>query len=314
VQHARAHWTPPQPRYLLLAGDASYDPSGYLGGPETDLLPSQFIATTYTGWTASDVWYALPPEAFEEDGVTLKTMGERASLRPVISVGRLPAQTPEQLAAMVSKILSHERGDASAAWRHKALLPADNDDPDFLTEADAFQSGLSGYDTEVALVVGDGNQARAAVLDAFNSGIGLMGYTGHGSVTLWAQEGILTVEDVPGLRNADRLPIVFTLTCLSGFFVHPSTVSLGEALVRSPQGGAVAALVPSGAALLEDQRHLSRALASALALPSSSENDDVRLGDAVLEAQSALPDQSVGIQEVLMTFNLLGDPAMPLRR
>jgi len=83
------------------------------------------------------------------------------------------------------------------------------------------------------------------VLDAFSSGIGLMGYTGHGSVTLWAQEGILTVEDVPGLRNADRLPIVFTATCLSGFFVHPSTVSLGEALVRSPQGGAVAALVPS---------------------------------------------------------------------
>jgi hypothetical protein len=215
---------------------------------------------------------------------------------------------------MVSKILTHERGDASAAWRHKALLPADNDDPDFLIEAEAFRSRLSGYDTEVAPVVGDGNRARTAVLDAFSSGIGLMGYTGHGSVTLWAQEGILTVEDVRGLRNADRLPIVFTATCLSGFFVHPSTVSLGEALVRSPQGGAVAALVPSGAALLEDQRHLSRALADALALPSTAESDDVRLGDAVLEAQSALPAQSAGLQEVLMTFNLLGDPAMPLRR
>jgi hypothetical protein len=314
VQYARARWAPPQPRYLLLAGDASYDPSGYLGGPEADLVPSQFIATTYTGWTASDVWYALPPEAFEEDGVTLKTTDESTSLRPVISAGRLPAQTPEQLAAMVSKILRYERNDVSAAWHRKALLPVDNDDPDFLTEAEAFQAELSGYDTEVAPVVGDGSQARAAVLDAFNSGIGLMGYTGHGSVTLWAQEGILTVEDVPGLRNADRLPVVFTVTCLSGFFVHPSTVSLGEALVRSPQGGAVAALLPSGAAVLEDQRHLSRALAGALALPSTGESDDVRLGDAVLEAQSALTGQSAGIQEVLMTFNLLGDPAMPLQR
>ncbi len=34
VEHARTHWTPPAPRYLLLAGDASYDPRGYLEGSE----------------------------------------------------------------------------------------------------------------------------------------------------------------------------------------------------------------------------------------------------------------------------------------
>ena len=43
VQYARTHWTAPAPRYLLLAGDASYDPRGYLGGAEQDLVPTQLV-------------------------------------------------------------------------------------------------------------------------------------------------------------------------------------------------------------------------------------------------------------------------------
>ena len=39
VQYARTHWPAPAPRYLLLAGDASYDPRGYLGGAEQDHRP-----------------------------------------------------------------------------------------------------------------------------------------------------------------------------------------------------------------------------------------------------------------------------------
>lgn len=312
IQHARSGWAAPAPRYLLLVGDASYDPVGYLGGSEVDIIPTQFVDTTFTGWTASDVWYALPPEAFEPDGVTPRADGA-VPLIPVMAVGRLPAQDAEQAAAMVAKVLAYEAGDASASWRRRAVLPADNDDPNFTREAEAFASALQGYTSEVVPVTGDGSAARAAVLDAFESGAGLIGYTGHGSVTLWAQEGILTVEDAAKLDNGDRLPLVFTVTCLSGFFEHPATVSLGEALVRQPGGGAVSALVPSGAALLEDQRPLSRALAEALAAPEGG-RAAIRLGDAVLEAQSALPQGADGVQQVLLTFNLLGDPTLPLRQ
>ena len=63
VQYARTHWPAPAPRYLLLAGDASYDPRGYLGGAEKDLVPTQLVHTAFSGWTASDVWYALPDDS-----------------------------------------------------------------------------------------------------------------------------------------------------------------------------------------------------------------------------------------------------------
>ena len=97
-----------------------------------------------------------------------------------------------------------------------------------------------------------------------DEGTGVIGYFGHGSLTLWAQEKVLGVDDVGKLANHDRLPVVFTVTCLSGFFDHPSTPSLGETLLRAAKGGAVAALVPSSAGVLADQGLLAQSLASAL--------------------------------------------------
>jgi len=296
VQQARSGWAPPAPRYLLLAGDASYDPQGHLAGPERDLVPTQLIDTAFTGWTASDVWFALPDDA--------------PGALPVLAVGRFPAQTPAQMAAMVAKTLDYERDDPTAPWRGAALIVADNDDPGFAAAAEAFAAALSDDRATVLTVIGDGSEVRADLLRAFDDGIGLVGYFGHGSLNLWAQERVFSVEDVARLSNRDRLPLVFTLTCLSGFFEHPTTPSLGEILLRAENGGAVAALVPSSAALLSDQRLLADGLAHALA--DRQQGGAVTVGDLIYQAQAGLMDRSPGVREVLLTFNLLGDPALTI--
>jgi hypothetical protein len=297
VQHARSHWASPAPRYLLLAGDASYDPRGYLRGTETDLVPTQLVRTGFSGWTASDVWYALP-----DDG---------AEALPALAVGRLPAQTAEQLATMVAKTLDYERSDQAAAWRRAAFVVADDDEPGFAQAAQAFTDQLAGYQARIATIEGDGSAARQALIEAFGEGTGLLGYFGHGSVELWAQEEILSVDDVAKLDNRAKLPIVFTVTCLSGLFQHPVKPSLGETLVRAGNGGAVAALVPSSAAVLTDQNVLAQLMAAALGASSASDGPKT-LGDAVLTAQQDITSSSDGVREVLLTFNLLGDPTLPL--
>ena len=299
VQYARMHWPAPAPRYLLLAGDASYDPRGYLGGTELDLVPTQLVRTAFSGWTASDVWYALP-----DDGAT--------SL-PALAVGRLPAQTPEQLATMVAKTLEYEKVDSAATWRHDALVVADNDEPGFAEAAKAFSDLLTGYQARTITVEGDGSGTREELAQAFAQGTGLLGYFGHGSVELWAQEKILAVDDVAKLTNREKLPIIFTVTCLSGLFQHPIKPSLGETLVRAKNGGAVAALVPSSAAVLPDQRVLAQGLAAALGAAAGTDGPRT-LGDAVLAAQQSLTNAAGGVREVLLTFNLLGDPTLPLAR
>ncbi len=297
VQHALAAWPRPAPRFLLLAGDASYDPRGYLGGSELDVIPTQAVHTTFSGWTGSDVWYAMP-----HDG---------ADARPALAVGRFPAQTAAQLADMVAKTLAYEQGESGATWRGQAFLVADNDEPDFAAEVSEFTRRLAGYNSEEVVIEGEGDAARTALLGAFAAGHGLIGYFGHGSVTLWAQEKVFSIEDVARLDNRERLPVVFTVTCLSGLFEHPTTPSLGETLLRAPNGGAVAALVPSSAAVLSDQRLLSRALASSLAQAAADSRPT--LGEVVQQAQMELPASLGGVREILLTFNLLGDPALRLR-
>lgn len=299
VRYARQHWPAPAPRYLLLAGDASYDPRGYLGGAELDLVPTQLVRTAFSGWTASDVWYALQDEV--------------AAALPDLAVGRFPAQTVEQLTTMVAKTLSYAQGNEAAAWRRAAFLVADNDEPGFADAVKAFSEQLAGYQARSVTIDGDGSAARQELFRAFAEGTGLLGYFGHGSVELWAQEKILAVDDVPKLTNREKLPIVFTVTCLSGLFQHPVKSSLGEALVRAQDGGAVAALVPSSAAILTDQRVLAQRLAAALGASAASGAAN-RLGDAVLAAQQGIGNAPGGVREVQLTFNLLGDPTLPLVR
>ena len=295
MRYARAHWQGPAPRYLLLGGDASYDVLGRTKGTEADILPTHDVYTTFSGWTGSDGWYALP-----DDGETTA---------PAFAVGRFPAQTAEQLAAMVQKTLSYEAQAGDLEWRSDALLVADNDEPGFAEETGAFAGELKGYQAHQVTIDGDGSNARSALGDAFRVGSGLIGYFGHGSVTLWGKEKVLDVAEAAKLTNKDRLPIVFTVTCLSGYFEHPATASLGETLVRNANGGAVAALVPSSAAVLSDQSLLAQGLAKALSQPTPRP-----LGDIVHEAQLSLPQEAGGVREILLTFNLLGDPSLPVRR
>ena len=294
MRHARQAWAAPAPAYLLLAGDASYDPMGWLEGMETDLVPARSVYTAFSGWTGSDVWYALP-----DDG---------PATPPAFAVGRFPAQTAEQLAVMLQKTLDYERQAGDLEWRSNVLLVADNDEPGFAEETAAF-AGRLGRAAQQVMIEGDGTNAREALEASFRDGAGLIGYFGHGSVTLWAQEKVFDVAAAAKLDNAARLPIVFTVTCLSGFFEHPTTVSLGEVLLRQGGGGAVAALVPSSAAVLSDQRLLALGLAGALATPGGR-----GLGDIVLDAQRALPQQTGGVRDILLTFNLLGDPSLKIAR
>ncbi len=294
VQQAATHWTPPAPRFLLLVGDASNDPRGYRGGAEVNLVPTQEINTDHSGWTASDVWFALPDDS--------------PTAEPVLAVGRFPAQTVEQVQAMVAKTLRYAAGNPPRT----ALLVADNDEPGFAAVAQEFASALAGYTSQVITVAGDGAAARQALLQAFDQGAGLISYFGHGSVRLWAKEKVFSVEDVKTLTNRDRLPLVFTATCLSGLFQDPDTPSLGETLVRADNGGAAAALVPSSADVLPDQRVLALALAAAFA--QTGADAPQTLGEAVLQAQRAISAAPGSVRQVLLTFNILGDPSMSLGR
>ena len=110
----------------------------------------------------------------------------------------------------------------------------------------------------------------------------------------------------------DQLSVfqAFTSHCVvwTGFFFHPTTPSLAEALILAPDAGAAAVLAPTSLTLAWDQLALGSSLYPALAEAGAH-----RLGDVLLQAQQSMPLDTQGQREVLLTFLLFGDPALVLR-
>jgi hypothetical protein len=124
---------------------------------------------------------------------------------------------------------------------------------------------------------------------------------------VWASENVWNSWDAASLRAQSRQPLLVTMNCLNGYFVAPSYDSLSESLVKAEGRGAIAAFSPSGLSLDGPAHQYHRALMAEL---TSGRHE--RLGDAVLAAQQAYARGGL-MPELLSIYNLLGDPAMPIR-
>ena len=289
LQHASQHWRE-APRFLLLVGDASYDPRGYLAHPEANLLPVYLVPTRYGGETGSDLPFTLL------DGDAL----------PDLALGRLPARSPAQVRAYVEKVLAYEgrrrEGPASV------LAVADGQDPLFEAEARAFLELFPPAMRRDLYAPPPGAQeAREELRRRFGQGYGLIAYFGHGGLRLWSRDQLFTAADAAALGGGGRPPVSLQMTCLTGLFTHPEEESLAESLLWQPGGGAAAVLAPTSLTLPADQGPLSRALVQALLSAPGA-----RLGEALLQARRTLAAGSPEAADVLHTFLLFGDPALSL--
>jgi hypothetical protein len=277
-------WSRP-PRYLLLVGDASYDPMSYLGYGYLDLVPTKLVDTTYLE-TASDDWFA----DFDGDGIA------------DIPVGRLPVQTATEATTVVGKIVAYD----GSAKLGRVLLVADANDKDNDFEALSAQVKAvlpsTAWPVEVYRgQLGDG-AAKLQLMNGIDLGQTLINYIGHGSVQVW-HGNLLTSGEALALHN-DRFGLVVTMTCLNGFFQDPFDVSLAEAFLQAPAGGAVAVWASSGLTEAKDQLPIDEALVRLLYTGTP-----ITLGDAMRAAKAAASDM-----DVRRTWILFGDPTTRIRR
>jgi len=93
------------------------------------------------------------------------------------------------------------------------------------------------------------------------------------------------------------------MTCLNGFFQAPYADTLAEALLKAPQGGAVAVWTSSGLTEPDKQAIMSKELIRLLFSSSS-----ITLGEATARAKSSVSDQ-----DVRRTWILFGDPTTKLK-
>jgi hypothetical protein len=293
LSHAYHSWRRPSPRYVLLLGDASFDPRGFQASSQPAPLPMLRARTSYL-WTASDPLLA----AVNGDDIV-----------PDLAIGRLPARTIEEARSLVAKVLAWE--DSGQDLSGRAVLVADDPDlaGDFEADVeDVKASFLAGRETQVLKLREIGAPAmKGAIRDAFDRGASLVSYVGHGGSAAWASENVWTSWDAPSLLAQSRQPLLVTMNCLNGYFIAPSFDSLSESLVKAEGRGAVAAFSPSGLSLDHPAHQYHKAL-----LAEITGGAHARLGDAVVAAQGAYAGTGL-MPELLAVYHLLGDPATPIR-
>ena len=289
LSYAAATWARP-PQMVVLAGNGHYDYLGVNTGEANHLPP--LLVQTPSGVCASDA--------------RLADVGGDA--RPDMAIGRLPALTAAELEAMIAKIKAYE-ADFGAEWQNQLVFVSDKADSagDF-REANsrlaALATGAYSVPEHIELDEQDLAPARARLMNRFKTGTGFIHYTGHGGLHNFSGQNLLTEADVGAMTNAVRPPVAVALSCLVGRYEVPTASSLGEALLRRPQGGAVAVLGPSGLSRNAPATELGEAFYRAIL-----EEGVGRLGLAFLRARRSLPE-SLFPEDTVEVYNLLGDPAL----
>ncbi len=300
IAYAYANWQSPAPKYVVLIGDASYDPKNQLGYGLASGVPVYLNKGVYADY-GDDHFYASLVSGSDV---------------PLVSLGRIPGNNASDIGLYVSKVLAYENGSARPTGAAQARLTVISD-----TDLNGGEQFDAKIDRLAALIpqlwnplitinqlkrsqLGDAN-LKAGILDAFNSGSLLIHFLGHGAEDRWADSAVFWKADAEALTNT-QLPIVVAMNCLNGYFydADPTVKSLTDSLLFNANGGAVAMFASTSLTSPELQVPMQDALYEYLA-----KNPGSRLGDAVriAKVQSGI---NAGTAEVIRSWTLFGDPML----
>jgi hypothetical protein len=315
-----------EPKYLLLFGDASYhykeakvfveaDNRYY---DNTNFVPT-FESDNYydTDSYASDDYYGLLDD---NEGLWLPNSFEAMD----IGIGRLPVDNATEAEMIVDKILRYESPEALGDWRNALMFVADDQEYNsHLHESQQVSNLVSSDHTEYnvnkiyldaykQVSLGSG-YAFPDATDAVNRGIQrgslVVNYTGHGSSTQLAHEGLLTTgRDIVNWKNKNHLPVFVTATCSFTEFDHITKVSAGEEVIMNENGGGIALLTTTRVAYSNVNLDLNTNFNNDNAFEKTLEGG-ARLGDIMkLTKNTNGRNNSPSAKH----FILLGDPSMRL--
>ena len=141
-----------------------------------------------------------------------------------------------------------------------------------------------------------------------------MCYAGHGSPWQWAETTpsaetpyLWYLYDADARVNEDRLPILLSMTCLSGDFANPTLMTTDERLVLHPGGGVVASLSATGQGVNTGHARLLDGLLPTLFSPTG----DRTLGATHLAGLRVLVASREHL-DLAYSFGILGDPLVTL--
>ncbi len=282
LRFAWEHWDS-APQFVALVGKGNLDYRDLLG-LGGNALPSALAAT--------------PEGLFPSDSMLGDVVGVDGA--PEIAVGRFPITEGEQLATILGVIESFEAGHQSM----NALFAADDSEHAQFAAAAQLLSEWAPPERvrTINLDVENPQSARALLFSMWNS-LSWITYAGHSGLDRMADEGLLTLADVPALASMSGTPLVVGWTCNMVRFDIPGFSSLGERLLL--EGASVGVYSATGWSNHFETDLLRTGFTEAV-FASEAET----LGEAIIRAHQGATDATVPQHRV---YTLLGDPALRLR-
>ncbi len=164
---------------------------------------------------------------------------------PDIFVGRFSAETPGHVDTQVQRTIDYELQQATQQpWFRRGVGIASNEGPGDDGEMDwqhmdNIRNDLLGKGYTHVDQIYDPGASAGQVVAALNQGRGIVNYCGHGNKATFGTSGFSNGH-ASSLNNVGKLPFVLSVACNTGEF--GSGTSLGEAMLRSHNGGPTGAI------------------------------------------------------------------------
>ncbi len=220
----------PAPTFVLFVGDLAQFPS-FSGTTENHITDLYYVTFTDDHF----------PDAF---------------------TGRMSATTMAQLTPQIEKTLMYEQYTMrDPSYLDKAVLVAGSDSYWSPTHANGQINYLSnnyvntsaGY-TDVNVHLHPCSNQATTIRNEIGAGVGFATYTAHCSSSGWADPSF-TVSHVSSMQNDQEYGLMIGNCCLSGKF--DESVCFGEALLRTPNKGAVVYLGASNTSIWDEDYYWS---------------------------------------------------------
>lgn len=296
----------------------------------------QFVQSISSNWTSVEGffiigkgrdYYTIRAEQQKQDiiefvptygspGSDNLLISDHGSIAPLYPIGRLAAQSPQDVKLYLDKIKIHEHQDPSdidLVWR-KRVLHLSGGSTDIVDAVAFFLEDLEELieQSTIGASVETFRKTSAApiqpaqtkdLLKRINDGVSLITFLGHSSPGTFD----FSLEEPSAYDNIGQLPFIISLGCHSGN-IHSEGFGLSEQFVLEPEKGAIAFLASSSSNYLDVQYLTGRILY--LLLGDNFHNQPVgRALQEILILTDQLDASSLALNE---QFTLHGDPLIQL--
>ncbi len=152
-------------------------------------------------------------------------------------IGRISAESGSEVTRQVNKIIAYERDfDTNNAWLENAFCSASNQGGSSGDDGESDEQHMANIATDLenygytVTHVNENGGSNPQITTAFNNGISVGCYVGHGGDTEWVNTHYSNTE-VNTLTNTGKYPFIFSVACVNGNFKNQTCFA--EAWLRA---------------------------------------------------------------------------------